>query len=427
MKTYQAKYKDRHGKTKSCNEWYLTLNDRTGTRRRLKAYSNKDESTKLGHAVETLMANNGKLRTDADKRWFCDLMPRIQNKLIEWNVVDRQNTVDHLATPLLDHLQVFLESRRAKACKEYYISQTESSIQKVLNGCRFRMHTDIDALTVETFLAKGRGDDGYSEGTYNGHLQAFKTFAKWLSDERQLTPDPMARTKLVKQTEFRKKRRALTADEKDRLLIATRNGKRRGKMSAEARYLVYRIATECGLRYSEIRALRVLSFDFDANPCTIRVEAENAKGKESDNLILNDETAAEIKTFLADKESTDLAFNLPHNSHAAEMIRGDLAKAGVEYTDASGRDCDFHSCRHYFITSLFLAGVPATVVQRLARHKDLKTTMLYSHVTLADQVSAIRKLRVLTVSCPNSTQQKTTVDNRGLRNSDNIPLTALSA
>ncbi len=116
MKTYQAKYKDRHGKTKSCNEWYLTFNDRSGIRRRLKGYSNKHETTKLGHSVETLMANNGRLRTDADKRWFTDLMPSIQKKLIEWNVVDRQNTVDHLATPLLDHLKVFLETRKARAC-----------------------------------------------------------------------------------------------------------------------------------------------------------------------------------------------------------------------------------------------------------------------------------------------------------------------
>lgn len=426
MKTYQTKYKDRHDKSKVCSEWYLTFNDRTGKRRRLKAYTNKNESSKLCLEIQTVMNNNGRLGTDADKKWFTDLMPRIQNKLIEWNIVDRRSTTDHLATPLLDHLKVFLETRKARACKEHYITRTESSILRVMNGCGFKMFSDIDGTAVETFLARGRSEDGYGQGTYNVHLRAFKTFTKWLFDERGL-PDSLIRIKLIKQTEKRKKRRPLNADEKSRLLSATRNGKHRGRMSAEARYMVYHIALECGLRYSEIKVLRVLSFNFNVSPCTVRVEAENAKGKETDDLILNDKTAAEIKVFLSGKEPTDLAFDLPFGSHAVNMIRRDLEIAGVDYTDAAGRDIDFHSLRHTFITDLFLAGVPATVVQKLARHKDLATTMLYSHVTQIDKWAAIKKLRDLTVSCPDGTLQKTTMDNRGLRNSDNVPNMALSA
>ncbi len=288
------------------------------------------------------------------------------------------------------------------------------------------MFSDIDGTAVETFLARGRSEDGYGQGTYNVHLRAFKTFTKWLFDERGL-PDSLIRIKLIKQTEKRKKRRPLNADEKSRLLSATRNGKHRGRMSAEARYMVYRIALECGLRYSEIKVLRVLSFNFNVSPCTVRVEAENAKGKETDDLILNDKTAAEIKVFLSGKEPTDLAFDLPFGSHAVNMIRRDLEIAGVDYTDAAGQDIDFHSLRHTFITNLFLAGVPATVVQRLARHKDLKTTMLYSHVTLSDQVAAIRKLRDLTVVRQNGILPRTIVDTSGQRNLDNDAITALSA
>ncbi|MHC4397244.1 MAG: tyrosine-type recombinase/integrase, partial [Planctomycetota bacterium] len=298
MKTYQTKYTDRHGKKKTCSEWYLTFNDRQGKRRRLKAYTQKAETVKLGIEIETVIANNGQLKTDADKKWFADLLPRIQSKLTEWNVVNSHNMTDHLTTPLSVHLKTFIESRKAKNCKQQHISKTESSISKVLVGCGFRLWSDIDGTTVETFLAKGRGDNGYGEGTYNAHLTAVKTFTRWLSDERGLTPDPLARAKPIKQTTCRKTRRALNKDELDRLLTATRNGERRGNMTAEARYLVIRIATECGLRYSEIKSLRVLSFNLDANPCTVHVEAADSKGKRADDLILNNATAAEIKTFL---------------------------------------------------------------------------------------------------------------------------------
>ena len=352
---------------------------------------------------------------DADKRWFTDLMPRIQNKLIEWNIVDGHSTTDHLTTPLSEHLKVFLESRRARACNRQHISKTESVISRILVGCGFKMFTDIDGPTVETFLAKGRGENGYGEGTFNAYLTAVKTFTKWLSDERGLTPDPLARTRPIKQTEIRKQRRALSRDELDRLLSATRDGEHRGNMTADARYLVYRIASECGLRYSEIRSLRVLSFNLDANPCTVHVEAADSKGKRADDLILNDATAAEIKTFLAGREPTAPAFNLPVNSHAAQMLRADLETAGIEYTDPAGRDCDFHSLRHSFITNLFLAGVPATVVQKLARHKDLKTTLKYSHVSYDSEVAAIQKLRDLPVTCPNTGCADTPVDNSGIK------------
>jgi len=418
MKAYQTKYKDRHGKPKVCNEWHLTFNDRGGTRRRLKAYTHKNESVKLGLEIETVMNNNGKLKTDADKRWFTDLMPRIQSNLIEWNVVDGRNTTDHLTTPLSEHLKVFIETRRSNACNERYIANTDSSISRTLEGCGFKMFSDIDAPVVENFLARGRGDTGYSEGTYNGHLRAIKIFTKWLCDERQLTPDPLARIKLVKQVEIRKNRRPLSADEKSRLLSATRNGEHRGRMSAEARYLVYRIASECGLRYSEIKALKVLSFDFDANPCTVRIEAENTKGKQADYLPLNNITAAEIKSYLSGMNATEKAFDLPRSTRAAVMIRLDLKVAGIPHRNEAGQDIDFHSLRHTFITDLFLAGVPAVVVQRLARHQDLKTTMGYSHITYASEVDAIRKLRDLTVTGQNIKQPWTPVDTSGIEKVD---------
>ncbi|MHC4087299.1 MAG: hypothetical protein ACYSU3_06960 [Planctomycetota bacterium] len=43
------------------------------------------------------------------------------------------------------------------------------------------------------------------------------------------------------------------------------------------------------------------------------------------------------------------------------------------------------------------------------------------------EVAAIRKLRDLTVTCQNDTQQKTTVDNSGMKNNVDVPEIALSA
>ena len=433
MKTYRTKYRDRKGKLKVCSTWHLTFTDRDGVRRRIQAYSNKAETVALGLKIGKVMENNGRLKTDADKKWFADLLPRIRKRLIEYGVVDGRNMIDWLTVPLSEHLRVFIETRRGKACKEYHIGQTESSIRRILNACGYKLWSDIDGTAVQKFLADGRGENGYGQGTYNGHLRAIKTFTKWLSDERGLTPDPLLNIRLIKQTKFRKQRRALTADEKSRLLTATKNGKRSGKMTAYARYLVYRIACETGMRYSEIRKLKVLSFQFDVNGTysTVHVEPD-CKGKEEKYIPLLEGTATEIKSFLTGKQPTDAVFSLPHNSHAAEMLRADLKAAGIEYRDAAGRDIDFHSLRGTFVTDLFRENVPAAVIQLLARHKDLKTTQRYCKLTLVDERKGIEALQrqndaVLTVSCPNGIQRKTTIDKGRNENLAGVRKTAVSA
>jgi len=144
-------------------------------------------------------------------------------------------------------------------------------------------------------------------------------------------------------------------------------------------------------------------------------------------LILLDDTAAKIKTFLTGKAATERAFNLPHNSQAAPIIRKDLADAGVAFRSDAGEDVDFHSLRVTFITNLFLAGVPAATVQKLARHKDIATTLRYCKIPPGPEVAAIQKLRDLTVTCQNDAQLKTSVDNSGMKNSVDVPEIALSA
>jgi integrase len=53
-----------------------------------------------------------------------------------------------------------------------------------------------------------------------------------------------------------------------------------------------------------------------------------------------------------------------------------------------------HALRHTFCTRLILKGVPAPVVQRLAGHADLATTMRYVHAGETDMDSAMDKLEV---------------------------------
>ena len=119
------------------------------------------------------------------------------------------------------------------------------------------------------------------------------------------------------------------------------------------------------------------------------------------------DTAKAIQEFLKDKAPTDIAFNLPHLSTFAGMIRKDLAGAGIEYRDAAGLDVDFHAQRGCFITNLALSGALPAVAQEMARHSDVNITMrYYTHVLRKSKVEAIDALKNLTDTYPNQESEQ---------------------
>ena len=50
-----------------------------------------------------------------------------------------------------------------------------------------------------------------------------------------------------------------------------------------------------------------------------------------------------------------------------------------------------HSMRHYFCSDLFRRGAKLHEVQAMMRHRDVRSTMVYSHVTIEDLRSAVNR------------------------------------
>ena len=123
------------------------------------------------------------------------------------------------------------------------------------------------------------------------------------------------------------------------------------------------------------------------------MEAGYAKGRREDRLPLRGSTAAALAAYLAGRLPNAKAFPLPHYPKGAEMLRADLASAGIEYEDEAGRQADFHALRHTFITNLAAAGVHPKQAMDLARHPDINLTLArYSHTVLADRAQAVAAL-----------------------------------
>ncbi len=392
MRIFKPTYKDKSGKTKKCQHWYIGFTDNRGKRRRLPAFSNKRASEKAGEKIEELLSSGGVLSPDL-QRWIENLPDKMRNSLVKFGLINNQRVSENLGKSLGEHLTDFQNSLENTGRKTKYARQVTSRIRFIFDECGFRVWGDIDANRVLDFLASLRGEDGIGERSFNYYLKSTKQFCKWLIKERRaIAPSPLEHLSCIKQTEKRIRRRALTLDEIHKLLKAAENGITHYSISGHERALVYRLALESGLRANEIRTLTVSSFNFDG--CTVTVQAGYAKNKKSSTLPLKPQTAETLRSYLSGKLPNVRAFAIPDKP--SEMIKKDLTAAKIPYHTDKGT-ADFHCLRHSFISSLAKAGVHPSVAQALARHSTITLTMdAYTHTLKEAEIDAIKRLPDLT-------------------------------
>jgi integrase len=176
---------------------------------------------------------------------------------------------------------------------------------------------------------------------------------------------------------------------------AARNGRPFRGMSGADRTLIYLTSANTGLRASELASLTPRSFDCATPSLTpsLTVQAAYSKRRRKDVLPLRADVAALLREYVKGRPAAKPLWPGTWPDVGAEMIRVDLAAAGIPYTDEEGRVYDFHALRHQFISNLARAGVHPKLAQDLARHSDINLTMnAYTHLELQDRAGALEKL-----------------------------------
>ena len=363
MKIYKPTYKDKGGKTKKCQHYYIDFTDNRGKRRKLPAFSNKRASEKAADKIEELLSSGGILSPDL-QRWIENLPDKMRNNLVKFGLIDSQRVNSHIGKSLTEHVEDFCGSLLARGNNARCSKHVKSSLNFVFDGCGFKMFSDIDANTVYTFLAErrttGRRGKVWSQRTFNCHLKEIQQFSRWMIRERRATSNPVEHLECIKQTEQIRKRRALSLDEQRRLLACTGY---HSQNTGHQRAMFYRLQLETGMRLNETRCLAVKEINFDEGSITI--PATRTKNKKDTTIVLRPQMTADLKSFTAGKMPDVRVFNLP--SKPPVMLRRDLKSAGIEFETDEGR-IDIHSLRHSFITNLARAGVFPADAMALARH-----------------------------------------------------------
>ncbi len=154
------------------------------------------------------------------------------------------------------------------------------------------------------------------------------------------------------------------------------------------------LGAETGLRRKELQSLKVSSFDFKAG--MVRVNCAYTKNKKTAVVPLRSDTAAELQSFFAGKMPSVKALGgtyKPLTNKTADMLKADLADAGIPYVDSAARYADFHCLRHTTGSLLAASGVHPKVAQSIMRHSDINLTMpLYTHTLRGQESEAVKSL-----------------------------------
>ncbi len=386
---YTAKGKDGERIRKQSKCWYIEYRDANGTRKRVKGYRDKTASRQLADQLER------------------------QTELEQVGVIDRY--AEHRSRPLREHLADFRQSLLAKGNTAKYTRQTVRSIKRVLDVCKFVVWPDIQASKVQRCLSEMQNtSDAFGARTFNSYLKAIKQFCKWMVQDRRADESPLEHLGgLNERTDRRHDRRALEPEELKRLLETTAGGPKRYGMTGHERHLLYRFSAETGLRANEVRTLTVGSFDFDK--LTVTVRAGYSKHRREDVQHLRRDMATLLQEYFRGKLPTVKAFGGTYKQltdKTANMLKADLADAGIPYVDDAERFADFHCLRHTTGSLLTASGAHPKIVQSIMRHSDINLTMSrYTHIFRGQESEAVEKLPDFSLQSGNRQRAATGTDN----------------
>jgi integrase/recombinase XerD len=186
----------------------------------------------------------------------------------------------------------------------------------------------------------------------------------------------------------------LTKEEVQKVLAELQRKSRRS-LNTRTNLILFRLATCCGLRASELTRITLDNVRVDSDSPKIRVPKTVGKGGKARVVPLTFDagTLADIREWKAFRESqgatgTDLFICSQHKDSLGNQI--DRQNARLRYKAACkvlGKErCSeitIHHGRHSFISHALHNGYNIQTVRTAAGHSNLATTSLYSHL-LAD-------------------------------------------
>lgn len=353
-------------------KWYVFYRDGYGKKREVPGFESYDLTVQLGHK---LVAEANTIRLTGKPPAESPLCERFMPH--EW-------------------LDKFERHLRAGDREGETVRLVMARLRVVMDGVNRLV--DLTASHLEDVLARLKAERNASAQTRKHYIRNAKQFTRWLVRKKAMNSCPLAD---VEVPAVKKDRRHVRRAERPEFLTTlyasmTERNKSIRHLTAEDRVWLYVVAAATGYRAKELSRLVPADFLLDlADPVVVLPGGRTTKNAEPTVQPIDPALVPGLAAFLAKKKAGQPVWpgKWRTGKWAGQMLKRDLAAAGLPYKDHRGRVFDFHSLRATYITALALSGAPFSDVQRLARHSDPKLTMdVYVDNGITQLAGSVRKI-----------------------------------
>lgn len=326
-----------------------------------------------------------KLSTDEREAWRMVVELEAKARKVKLGLIDPQEDARQAqrTRPIDEHITDFQNKLQAAARDEGHVATTIRYINAFAEFSGVTSAAAIERSMVDRWVLDQQGKQlanvaGYANKTINSRVASLRQFLRHLWDIGGVSRFVLAKYPTLPTGGKHRKRisRALTKAEARALL----------KAKGLRHHALYLFALKTGFRMNECRQVTPSCIDFKAS--IISLPAHATKAKKDQTIPIHADLVDTLKALCKGKKPEEPIFTLPTKQHLIEQFRKDCGRAKINTVNVS-----FHSLRHTFCTLLALANVHPALLQRLARHADLKTTLrYYVHLQRSDERQAINKI-----------------------------------
>lgn len=299
-------------------------------------------------------------------------------------------------------LPIWLDERKATVAPKTYTA--DAALPRLtppaLSALQIGSVTEREVSRVLITLRRR----GLAEKSVKRYRASLSSFFAWAVRERMVQHNPVTSTRVPKASEVATEMHPFSETELETLVLdaahlASRDSASPIRAAERTRDLarlsdILLVAGWTGLRWSELREVRVSDVVFDPMPgIYVRRaapeggEAKTTKSGKSRFVPLADRILPTVKDLLAGRTTRDLVFVTAtgHRLHASAV------KRAVDWELIShGRR--IHDLRHTAACLWLAKGVPANTVQAWMGHASIATTNIYLHHlgTVADEAGLAR-------------------------------------
>lgn len=218
---------------------------------------------------------------------------------------------------------LLIENKSKRTIEQYNLHLTQFA-----EFFTYKEVKDIDATDIRNFLYAYKQSRGISNISLNNKRSAISSFFSWLVDEEYIDKDPTRKIKKIKAT--KKKKKAFTADEMERMRIACTD--------IRDRALIEMLACT-GCRVSELSNIRLNDVDFLRKKVRIV-----GKGDKERTVFISDTAMIYLNRYLETRQDNNIAL---FTSKRFPYDR--LQKDGIERVVRElGRMCNVYAHPHKF-------------------------------------------------------------------------------